>query len=59
MALFDYLRENVSGSNCELVSCLTGEEEKDLIYNDVIKLSEFKLEDKYKFLQNQHIEIIK
>jgi len=55
--LFEYIRTNVKGDNCELLSFWTGEGiEHD---NSVIDLKTFSLGHEFKFLNGQYLTVYK
>lgn len=57
--LFDYIKEFVSDDNCELVSCWSNDEEKDLEYKSTIKINKFNWKSEFYFLRGQYIMVCK
>jgi hypothetical protein len=54
-ALFEYLRTNVKGNHCEILSFWSGEGISEP--NDTINLKNFTLGDSFNFLEGQHLTV--
>jgi len=53
--IFDYIRKFVSGGSCELVSCWTGDENKDCEYSETISINDFNWKGKFSISQPQDV----